>query len=266
MIRPLALALALAAPAASFAQPADLPIPPATTTTFPPGVSVKQTPAGAVYAAKGGHVLYGMDMRTLLRWAPDPAQYCTGQCAETWQPLLAPADAKVNIAYPQGFGGQARRALPEGFVNPQTAPDWTVIQGPQGPQWVYKGWHMVFTRRGAKPGDTSFDGADNYSWNTLKFVPPRPAFVAPPGIAAVFAGGAWALADKDGRLLYSGACKDDCASRTPLSAAMASRGLGDWQVDHASDRPRWLWRGQPVYVAADGDPASVPAKAKVIRP
>jgi predicted lipoprotein with Yx(FWY)xxD motif len=264
MIRKLALALALAAPAMALAQPADLPIPPATTSTYPPGVSVKQTPSGAVYAVKGGLVLYGMDMRTLLRWAPDPSQYCQGQCAETWEPLLAPADAKVNIAFPQGFGGGGRRALPEGFVNPQTAPDWTVIRGPQGPQWVYKGWHMVFTRRGAKAGDTSFDGTGDHTWNTLKFVPQKPAIVAPTGIAAVLAGGVWALADRDGRLLYTSACKAGCGA--PLPAAMASRGMGEWRVDHGSDRPQWLWRGQPVYVAADGDPASIPAKAKVIRP
>ena len=86
------------------AQPADLPIPAATTSEYPPGVTVRQTASGPVYADARGHTLYGMDMRTLLRWSPDAAQYCKDACAENWEPLLAPADAKPNIVFPRGFG------------------------------------------------------------------------------------------------------------------------------------------------------------------
>ena len=83
--------LALAMPFAAKAQPVDLPIPAATTSEYPPGVSVKQTKAGPVYVDAKGRTLYGMDMRVLIRWAPDPSKYCKEACAETWAPLLAPA-------------------------------------------------------------------------------------------------------------------------------------------------------------------------------
>ena len=60
------------------------------------------------------------------------------------------------------------------FIQNQKAPDWTVIQGAQGPQWVYKGWHMVFVRKGEAPGSAAHEGDGNLSWNTMKFVPPVP--------------------------------------------------------------------------------------------
>jgi predicted lipoprotein with Yx(FWY)xxD motif len=99
----LALSAVLVVPAAH-AQPVDLPIPAATTDQYPPGVTVKQTSKGPVYADAQGHTLYGMDMRTLVRWSADAAQYCQAQCAETWQAVLAPPDAKPNVLFPRGFG------------------------------------------------------------------------------------------------------------------------------------------------------------------
>ena len=153
-IRRYGLVLAMLAATPAGAQPADLPIPPATTGEYPPGVKVAKTPAGMVYAAADGRTLYGMDMRTLIRWGPDPSQYCREACAETWEPLLAPAGAKPNLGYPTR--GSGSRATPgEGLVQPQRAPDWAIIAGPQGPQWVYKGWHMVFVRKGDKPSSTA---------------------------------------------------------------------------------------------------------------
>ena len=187
--RTMAVALALLAPVCALAQPADLPIPPATTDHYPPGVAVRQTAAGPVYADAAGHTLYGMDMRTLVRWSPDPAQFCQSECAANWEPMLAPAEAKPNVVFPRGFGNRPRgnmNAVPTGFIAPQTAPDWTIIAGPQGPQWVYKGWHMVFARKGEVPGQAGFDGADQRSWNTLKFVPPVPKLTTPANVAPVF--------------------------------------------------------------------------------
>lgn len=143
-----AAAAALLSSMPAGAQPADLPIQAATTSVYPPGVSVGNggTP---VYVWQGRHTLYGMDMRTLLREGPNPALYCTGPCAELWAPLLAPADAKPNIIYP------LNNSTSPDYVPNQKAPDWTVIAGPQGPQWVYKGWHMVFTRKGEAPGSAA---------------------------------------------------------------------------------------------------------------
>lgn len=276
---PVFAALALLASAPLHAQPVDLPIPAATTSEYPPGVSVRQTRSGPVYADARGRTLYGMDLRTLLRWSPDPSQHCQAECAAQWEPLLAPAEAKVNIAFPRSFGGPpAQRTpgtpprppgpppLPPGFVLPQSAPDWTVISGPQGPQWVYKGWHMVFARKGDRPGSTAFDGAEGKSWNTLKFVPPVPKLVAPANVTSLFANGAYQLADRNGRALFTGNCADPCTGWMPLPAPMASQGLGEWSVGLGGDYPQWNWRGKPVYISQEADPLAVPKAGKVLRP
>jgi len=288
-----AVALAAMAPGLACAQPADLPIPAATTTQYPPGVTVRQTGKGPVYADAKGRTLYGMDMRVLVRWAPNPALYCTDDCAKSWEPLLAPADAKVNIMFPQGFGDRSRAAakpagaaapaspaaqprlqgerapgqaaLQEGFVLPQRAPDWTVIEGPGGPQWVYKGWHMVYTRKNDRPGSTAHDGEDQFTWNTLKFVPPVPEVTAPPGVTATFANGAYLLADRNGRALFTGNCVANCGW-TPLAAPAASRPLGAWSVNLGGDRPQWNWKGKPVFVSQEEDPMTVPASGAPVRP
>lgn len=259
----LSLAIATSLTAAG-AQPADLPIAPATTDEYPPGVAVAKTPAGGVYVDRRGLTLYGMDMRNVLRWAPDPAQYCKDECAAQWEPLLAPEGSIANIEFPSR-GGRNIEAAP-GMTSPQKAPDWTVIAGPQGPQWVYKGWHLVFTRRGSEPRSTGFDGAGDLTWNTLKFVPPVPKVTAPDGIVPAYAGDAYALVDPEGRLLFTGKCGKDCADWTPLPGAMASRGLGSWKVNPSGDVPQWTWKGRPVFVSRGSDPESVPKGGTILRP
>ena len=101
---PLIAAFALLSPPSLLAQPADLPIPAARTSEYPAGISVRQTRAGPVYADARGRTLYGLDMRTVLRWSPDASQFCKDRCPD-WEPLLAPADAKPTIMFPRGFGG-----------------------------------------------------------------------------------------------------------------------------------------------------------------
>ncbi len=253
------------APAVAYAQPADLPIPAATTSEYPPGVSVRQTASGPVYANANGQTLYGMDMRTVIRWSPDAAQYCQNECATNWLPVLAPEGTKPNIKYPTGRGAFSRQPPQPGFVLPQSAPDWTVIAGPAGPQWVYKGWHMVFVRNGDKPGSTKYDGADSLTWNTLKFVPQMPQLALPPGIMPVFNKGAYQLTDKAGHVLFTGPCDKGC-EWTPLAAPLASRGIGDWTVDLSGDLPQWSWKGRKVYVSQKDEPMTAPAKVEVLRP
>jgi predicted lipoprotein with Yx(FWY)xxD motif len=302
------VAFALVVPASVQAQPADLPIPAATTTQYPPGVKVQQTAQGPVYVDRNGLTLYGMDMRNgLTRWSPDPSKYCQGECAKQWEPLLAPPGAKPNIEFPQGFGapqragaqgarpaggnaqapaptaarppqgGQQggdqtlRRAfqytVPEGYVLPQSAPDWSIIAGPQGPQWVYKGWHMVFVRRGSKPGSTQYDGADDYTWNTLKYIPAVPSVDGPDKVTAKYVGrGHYALADGDGRVLFTGSCKTDCGKWVPFDGGMADRGKGAWTISHDGDEPQWLYRGRPVFVSQEDDTNAVPKGGELLRP
>ncbi|MFM5906836.1 MAG: hypothetical protein ACKOPO_04520 [Novosphingobium sp.] len=275
--------VALAYAQTSMAQPADLPIAPATTDTYPAAIKVVKDRAGPIYANEKGVTLYGMDMRTLIRWGADPALYCKGECAEQWEPLLAPPGSKPNIAFPRGFGsppppGQAApppprpasstsNLNPDGLFNTQRAPDWTIIQGAAGPQWVYKSWHLVFVRKGDKPGSTTFEGADGLTWNTLKFVPPVPKLTAPQSVSAVFHNGRYVLADKDGRLLFAGSCKKDCGAWSPLTAPAAGRGIGEWTVARGGDVPQWLYRGKPVFRnLAAAEPTELPASAKVLLP
>ena len=266
----LALPLILAIPNAATAQPVDLPIAPATTTEYPAGIKVSKAGGVPVYVDARGRTLYGMDMRTLVRWSPDPAQYCKDECITDWEPLLAPAASEPNIAYPKGYGDRQRQAAKADgqpiMLQPEKAPDWTIIKGPQGPQWVYKGWHMVFTRKGEKRGSAQFDGAQDFTWNTLKFVPPVPKIEAPATVGIVLVDGQYALADKDGRILFTGKCKADCQSWVPLSGGMASRGLGNWTIGQQGERPQWLYGGKPVFVSQEADPKRVPASATILRP
>lgn len=256
------LALGMLQPATSHAQPADLPIAPADGSALPRGVSVRQVDGGQVYVDGKRRVLYGMDMRTVLRWAPDPAQYCTGACRDDWEPLLAPADAQPNVRFPRDVH---RGVKDEAFINPQKAPDWTVIAGPDGPQWVYKGWHMVFTRRGEEGRSAAFDGAGELTWNTLKFVPPPPAVTGPAGIAARFVAGRYVMVDGAGRALFTGTCAQPCAWR-PFAAPMAGRGMAAWSVLLTGDRPQWAHKGKPVFVAGQEDATAVPAGAQALLP
>jgi predicted lipoprotein with Yx(FWY)xxD motif len=197
-------------------------------------------------------------MRAVLRWAINPALYCGPECLSDWEPLLAPAGSAANIAFPVGNRADSEPRTESGrqLLDPQKAPDWTIIEGPQGPQWVYKGWHMVFVRRGSAPGSTQFDGADGRIWNTLKFVPPVPKVVAPPTIAAQFVKGAYILTDRDGRTLFTGHCTSDCDRWRPLRAPMASLAIGSWQVSQGDDGAQWTVSGQTVFASREDDPLS----------
>ena len=255
-------------PPALLAQPADLPIPTASGEPLPSGIRIVKTPQGALYADRKERILYGMDMRTVLRSGPDPTQYCTGECAKEWQPLLAPAGTRPNIRYPSGRP-KPRDDETSGkpaFYTQAAAPDWTVIAGPAGPQWVYKGWHMAFTRRGGDVRSTAFDGAENHTWNTLKFVPPVPELVAPGNVKPAFVDGRYVLVSEDGRALFTGQCKPACTDWQPLPAGMASAPLGQWAVATDGDSPRWTYRGKPVFVSQLEDPSQVPATGKVLVP
>lgn len=289
----LAAAVPLAGiPAAVFAQPVDIPLPAATTTDFPAGIKVAKVPGGQVYVDARGRTLYGMDMRMVTRWAVDTSKYCEDRCTE-WEPVLAPADAKPNLTLfrgfrnpPAGAGSGAARAgaapagvnqqqlaasfgmggAPPGMFTQQNAPDWTIVDGPAGPQYVYKGYSMVYVRKGDRPRSTQYDGAEGQIWNTLKFIPPVPRLTAPGGVGATFVRDAYLLTDKDGRLLYTGRCGKDCAGWKPLAAGVASQGVGDWTVDRAADRPMWRYRGKPVFVADDDQVASLPRATVALRP
>lgn len=261
-LRGVILAAAILASIGAQAQPADLPIAPATTSEYPPGVKVTTLPDGAIYVSKNGLILYGMDMRTVLRAGPDPALYCSGQCAKKWKPLLAPKNAVPNTKFPAAFvrGG----GLPPGFIQPQSAPDWTIIQGASGAQWVYKGWHLVFVRRNDKKGSVNFEGADGKVWNTLKFIPPVPVITAPSQVRPVFARGVYVLQDDKGRSLFTGQCTTDCTDWMPFNGGIASAAIGEWRVEIGGDVPQWHYRNSPVFISQNG--SEFPEGGKALMP
>ncbi len=69
---------------------------------------------------------------------------CTGQCAENWPPMMAPAGAKA-----------------EG--------KWTVIKRDDGMmQWAHDGKPMYTFKMDAKPGDAMGDGKGGGMWHMAK--------------------------------------------------------------------------------------------------
>src|SRR5262245_58326193 len=107
-----ALATTQLAATGALAQPADLPVPAAASDQLPAGISVAKTKNGSVYVDAKGNTLYGMDLRALVPRTANGAKYCSGPCLQEWEPLAAPADAKVDAsigANPlqnlQGLGG-----------------------------------------------------------------------------------------------------------------------------------------------------------------
>jgi predicted lipoprotein with Yx(FWY)xxD motif len=202
----------------------------------PPAATPAQAPAGRPAAAAG---------------ASPGAAPAGGEDAERQQQLAA------------AFG---RGAAPPGMYTQRDAPDWTIIDGPHGPQWVYKGYHMVYIRKGDPPRSTAYDGAEDKTWNTLKFIPPEPDVKAPNGVTPAWFDDKYLLTNKDGKVLFTGDCRSDCAGWTPLAAPLVSRGLGEWAVDRSAPRPQWLYRGKPVYVAADDSLASLPGNTTALQP
>jgi hypothetical protein len=125
---------------------------------------------------------------------------------------------------------------------------------------------MVFVRKGDTPGSAAYEGAENMVWNTLKYVPPVPKITGPVDVSTAFVDGAYALVDKEGRLLFTGSCGDACAGWHPFNGAFASRGVGEWAVSRDGDSPQWLYRGKPVFVAQGSSAADMPTGAMALRP
>ena len=254
-------------PASLPAQPADLPIPSAVSTTLPPGISVRKTPIGDVYVDARGHTLYGMDMRGIGSRATENnptsnwMNYCSGPCTRDWQPVTPPPGTPPPLAPNRGAGGRG------GAAAGGPPPDWTMVETDAGPQLMYKASHLVFVRKGEAPGSVRWDGHEGLIWNALRYIPPAPKLVAPPAVASAYIGGAYALVDKDRRVLYTCAAAAACRMGEALKAPSASQDVGAWTVSRNSDTAQWLYRGKPVFIGqAWPNSASVPAGAVVLRP
>jgi predicted lipoprotein with Yx(FWY)xxD motif len=257
------LACALLALPASVAisQPRYAVPRPATSEQLPPGISVRKTDKGDVYVDARGRTLYGLDVAALFVETRNPYKYCSGPCAAEWEPLLAPAGTPAGPAtVTRGFGRN----------QPAPIPDWTAVEGPNGLQLLFKRTNLVFVRKGEKPGSTRWDGANGYLWNLLRYVPPQPKLVAPDGVKAVFLDGAYALVDRNERLLYTRDRKAKCTQTcdgTPLKSGLVVKDMGEWTVSRSGESPQWVYRGQPVFVS-QGAPGSsdIPEGARILRP
>jgi len=292
----------LAVPVA--AQNPYIPIPPAFSTELPPGISVRKTEIGDVYVDSKGRVLYGMDTGTLRVRTRTPNTFCSGPCAEKWEPVAAPSGTPEAPPAPTfGFGGggggggqaQAQAAGAQAAqaaqlqggggggaaarLAPPVGPDWHMTQGPNGPQLIYKRTHLVFVRKDDKPGSTKWDGEgvglpDEPKvrlWNALRYIPPPPKLVAPSNVMPVFVDGGYAMADSAERVLYvmdkARKCADACKKLVPFKAGVVNQGIGDWTVSRDGDVAQWHYRDKPVFVS-QGTPksADIPAGATILRP
>ena len=103
-----------------------------------PGYAQTEQPAKVADTSKGKALVdqKGMTLYTFDRDAADKSN-CTGQCAQNWPPLAAPANA-------------------------QASGDWTVVARDDGSkQWAYKGKPLYTWVKDAKPGDVTGDGVNN---------------------------------------------------------------------------------------------------------
>jgi len=263
MWRRAAAILWLVQPAALWAQAADLPPEAASGEPLPAGVSIRKVGAQSVYVDAHGRTLYGMDMRAVTGRTGHQPLWCSGDCLTQWTPLAAPAKAEIVPAPPE-FGGDRKAPRLK-----QDGPDWIVMQGPSGPQWVYKRVNLVFTHAGERPGTIGHEGEDGLVWNSLKYVPAAPKIDAPADVTARLVDRRYLLVDGQGNLLVTHkgkACGTACADWRVFPAGMARRGMGAWTVRPDGDRAQWAYRDRPVFTIEGDDPADIPAEAEPLIP
>jgi predicted lipoprotein with Yx(FWY)xxD motif len=120
----------------------------AATTTPEPAVLKTSTkdPFGTFLTDPTGKTLYVFDRDTT------PTSACTGRCATTWPPLLAPDGAGTPLPLPAGATGELTVApRPDGA----------------GAQVVWNGKPLYRYSGDAKPGDTTGDGIGG-TWHVAK--------------------------------------------------------------------------------------------------
>jgi predicted lipoprotein with Yx(FWY)xxD motif len=128
-----ALSTTAAAPATTSAGPALL-----TTST--------KDPFGTFLTDSAGKTLYTFDRDT------SPTSVCSGRCATTWPPVLAPEGAGTSLPAPAGATGQLTTApRPDGSGN----------------QVVWNGKPLYRYSGDINPGDTTGDGVGG-TWHVAK--------------------------------------------------------------------------------------------------
>jgi predicted lipoprotein with Yx(FWY)xxD motif len=206
----------------------------------PAEVTFRDSPMGLIYTALDGRSLYVMKVYR-LRYAGAAETYCTGACTLAWKALPAPADAK-----PVGA--------------------WTVVTGPQGPQWAY-GKRPVFLFSGDKQsGDLNGHERDDI-FLAINYVPPAPTTPAPGGIEPLFVNHREYVFSYQGRPVYGygpgASCAEGCKGLTPLAAPLGAKNIGDWTIIRHDGGSLWTYAGKRLFVAANDDAAIMDAAAMV---
>lgn len=231
----------------------------AETTVMPAGITFNivgaQTAMSAMGAFRGYNVITDWRHKTIYTTENDPPNKsaCTGDCAKTWLPLEAPADAKSS-----GF--------------------WTVVTRDDGKKQLARHSKPLYTYSGDKnAGDMK--GASVESWHfvlnkSMDGVP------LPDGITTeeMVGAGGQAFIDARGRTLYvyTGDIKADsraCAPGTdctqqfrPLVAPQLASTLGDFTAIARPDGSKqWAYQSQPLYTY-DGDDVKGDSKGRIVDP
>ena len=188
----------------------------------PPGFNVLTTVRGRMVVNEKRYSVYTYD-----KDGPNMSN-CTGPCANTWQPVLAPASAQ-----PQG--------------------EWAVIERSPGVrQWTFRKKPIYTFTEDQSPA--SQGGSDMPGWHNVytQFAPKPPAEFTQ---QVTYAGDV--LADKNGKTIYFYTCGDDSQDQmscdtpeSPQVYRIAIAGGGNW------DRALKMW----PYVTA---PANAKSTNKV---
>ncbi len=199
---------------------------------LPMGLHAVRTGAGEYMLAEGSS-LYWNDKDV---GAGEPT--CLEECAETWIPVQAPADA-------------------------QNTSDWSIAERADGiRQWVYRGKPLYRYSKDTFPGARLGDGLGRI-WH-LMFEP-----INVPGsmtIESTLLGRV--LADHRGRTLYTntptaGTAKIEAAGETgqweALAAPWLAAGRGDWTIQtHSAGTRQWAYKGQSLFTyEKDTDPQDI---------
>ena len=200
------------------------------------GISNYKVPtARTVFADTQGRPAYMFDKGTEAGKSS-----CSDDCARSWLPVAASADAK-------GADG------------------WTVIVRTDGSrQWALKGKPLYISAKDKPFGQPTANGSDE-AWHVALFAPDE-ALEKPDGIAAhelPKANGIGLVDERDMTLyVFDGAdlsqrqlCENaDCAYRwKPVAAAAVARPIGEFSVVAGpGGSPQWAFRGQPLF-SFDGD-------------
>jgi predicted lipoprotein with Yx(FWY)xxD motif len=217
------------------------------------------TPAGVTYqtARTGGTVLLatagiqipatasayadakGMTLYTFDKDVEPGKSACTGDCAQAWLALAAPATATA-------FG------------------DWSVVSREDGSkQWALRGKPLYTYSKDTKPGDGSGNGLDG-AWHIQLFKAGE-GYKMPDGVALLDSANAsgQVLVNELGMPLYTYADdpreKPTCVTQpctghwAPYQAAQLAKPLGDFSVvDRGDGLFQWAFKGKPLY-SYDGD-------------